>query len=221
MRLFEPTLEGDFLFAKDEPFRLETGGTLQTVSLHYAIYGSLNALDNVVLVCHALSGSARVADWWDGMFGTGEAFDLARCCVIGIFVLGWCFGSTVPSSLNPQTGIPYGPDFPVITIRDMVRSQARLLDYLGIYRLRTVIGGSIGGMQALQWAIEFPDRVATAIPIGATPLSAMGLALNHIQRLTIQSDVNWNGGRYTLEAPPNAGLGLARALAMCSYKCAE
>ncbi|HMK29475.1 MAG TPA: homoserine O-acetyltransferase, partial [Terriglobales bacterium] len=222
MKLFEPSLEGDFLFAEHEPFRLEAGGSLQPVSLHYAIYGSLKAVpDNVVLVCHALSGSARVADWWEGMFGAGEAFDLARCCVIGVNVLGSCYGSSGPTSLNPQTGIAYGPDFPLITIGDMVRSQARLLDHLGIQRVRSVIGGSIGGMQALQWAIEFPDRVETAIPIGATPLSAMGLALNHIQRFAIQSDANWRGGRYSPDAPPTAGLGLARSLAMCSYKSAE
>src|SRR5208337_584855 len=112
-------------------------------------------------------------------------------------VLGSCYGSTGPPSINPRTGIAYGPDFPLITVGDMVRAQARLLDHLGVERVRSVIGGSIGGMQALQWAIEFPERVQACVAIGATPVSAMALALNHIQRLAIQSDANWNGGRYT------------------------
>lgn len=218
----EPTQEGDFLFAEREPFRLESGGELQPVLLRYAIYGTLNpARDNAVLVCQALSGSARVADWWQGMFGPGRPFDLSRYCVIGINVIGSCYGSTGPTSVNPKTGVPYGPDFPLITIGDMVRAQAHLLDHLGVKRLRTIIGGSIGGMQALQWAVDFPERVETCVPIGATLLSAMGLALNHLQRLAIQTDPNWKGGRYTHGAPPSAGLGLARALAMCSYKSPE
>ncbi|MGA2483492.1 MAG: homoserine O-acetyltransferase [Candidatus Acidiferrales bacterium] len=218
----EPTQEGDFLFAEREPFRLESGGELQPVSIRYAIYGTPNPeRDNVVLVCQALSGSARVADWWLGLFGPGRPFDLSRYCVIGTNVIGSCYGSTGPTSVNPKTGAAYGPDFPLITIGDMVRAQALLLDHLDIKRLRTVIGGSIGGMQALQWAVDFPERVETCVPIGATPLSAMGLALNHLQRLAIQADPNWQSGRYTRAAPPNAGLGLARALAMCSYKSAE
>lgn len=218
----EPTQEGDFLFAEREPFRLDAGGELQPVSLHYAIYGSLNpAHDNVVLVCHALSGSARVADWWRGMFAPGRPFDLSTHCVIGINVLGSCYGSTGPVSINPKTGVAYGPDFPLVTIGDMVRAQAHLLDHLGVKRVRNVIGGSIGGMQALQWAIEFPERVQSCTAIGATPTSAMALALNHIQRLAIQSDSNWKGGRYTRDAAPTAGLGIARALAMCSYKSPE
>lgn len=218
----EPSREGDFFFAEKEPFRLETGGELQPVTLRYAIYGELNAArDNAVLICQALSGSARVADWWPQMFGPGRPFDLSRYCVIGTNAIGSCYGSTGPTSINPKTGAVYGPDFPLVTIGDMVRAQARLLDHLGVQRVRTVIGGSIGGMQALQWAVDYPERVATCVPIGATPLSAMGLALNHIQRLAIQADPNWQGGRYTRDAPPNAGLGLARALAMCSYKSAE
>lgn len=218
----EPTQKGDFLFAEKEPFRLDAGGELQPVSLHYAIYGSLNsARDNAILVCHALSGSARVADWWSGMFAPARPFDLSTHCVIGVNVLGSCYGSTGPVSTNPKTGFAYGPDFPLITIGDMVRAQARLLEHLGVKRVRNVIGGSIGGMQALQWAIEFPERVESCTAIGATPISAMALALNHIQRLSIQSDPNWKGGRYTSEASPEAGLGIARAIAMCSYKSPE
>ena len=218
----EPAQEGTFHFPDHEPFRLEAGGELQPVSLRYAVYGTLNPKpDNVVLVCHALSGAARVADWWNDMFAPGRPFDLSRYCVIGTNVLGSCYGSTGPTSINPRTGIAYGPDFPLITVGDMVRAQARLLDHLGVERVHSVIGGSIGGMQALQWAIEFPDRVQACVAIGATPVSAMALALNHIQRLAIQSDANWNGGRYTPDAAPTTGLGIARAIAMCSYKSAE
>jgi homoserine O-acetyltransferase len=216
----QPVSEGDFSFACDEPFRLDGGGQLQPVTLHYATYGTLNARrDNAVLVCHALSGSARVADWWPEMFG--RVFDTSRDCIIGINLIGSCYGSTGPASLDPRTGAPYGPDFPVVTIRDMVRAQARLLDHLAVERLRVVIGGSIGGMQALQWAVDFPERVDTCVAIGAAPLNAMGLALNHLQRQIIQLDPAWQGGRYAPDQQPAAGLGLARGLAMCSYKSAE
>jgi homoserine O-acetyltransferase len=212
----EPTIEGDFTFAADTPFLLESGEALQPVTLHYAIYGRLR--EEAILVCHALSGSARVADWWKGMFGPGRPFDTDRECVIGINILGSCYGSTGPASVDPRTGKPYGPDFPLITIRDMVRSQQRLLTHLGVERLHIVIGGSIGGMQALQWAVDFPEQVETAVAIGATPLSAMGLALNHLQRQAIQLDPEWRGGRY--ERQPARGLGIARAIAMCTYKSA-
>jgi homoserine O-acetyltransferase/O-succinyltransferase len=221
-RSVEPAEEGTFHFAEHEPFRLEAGGELQPGSLRYAIYGTLNPKrDNVVLVCHALSGSARVADWWNDMFAPERPLDLSRYCVIGTNVLGSCYGSTGPTSINLGTGIAYGPDFPLVTIRDMVRAQALLLDHLGVERVHSVMGGSIGGMQALQWATEFPERVETCVAIGATPVSAMALALNHIQRLAIQSDPNWQGGRYTRDAAPTAGLGIARSLALCSYKSAK
>ncbi len=217
----EPTLESDFTFATDSPFALECGGTLQPVTLRYAIYGELNRQrDNAVLVCHALSGSARVADWWEAMFGP-DAFDTSRLCIIGVNVLGSCYGSTGPASHESQRKVPYGPDFPGITIRDMVRTQARLLDHLGIAQLRAVVGGSIGGMQALQWAVDFPARLASCVAIGATPLGAMGLALNHLQRQAIQLDPAWRRSHYSPEVTPVAGLSLARAMAMCSYKSAE
>ena len=204
-----PNFEGDFTFAEQEPFPLDAGGALQPVTLRYAVYGELERRrDQVVLACHALSGSARVADWWPGMFGRGHAFDLERRCVIGINVLGSCYGSTGPSSLDPRTGRRYGAHFPLVTVGDMVRAQARLLDHLGVPRLAAVVGGSIGGMQALEWALRFPGRVERCIAIGATPLSALGLALNHLQRQAIGLD-------------PVRGLALARALAMCSYKSAE
>ncbi len=222
----EPTIEGWYTFAREAPFALECGGRLQPVTLRYAVYGELNAArDNAVLVCHALSGSARVADWWPGIFRRegepGGLFDLARDCVIGTNVLGSCYGSTGPTSIDPASGEPYGPAFPVVTVSDMVRTQARLLDHLRIERLRVVVGGSIGGMQALQWAIDHPRRVERCCAIGTAPLPAMGLALNHLQRQAIRLDPAWCGGRYASDRPPARGLALARAIAMCSYKSAE
>jgi homoserine O-acetyltransferase len=214
-----PTREADFTFASDRPFRLDGGGELQPVTLRYACYGELNARrDNAVLVCHALSGSARAAEWWPEMFGPGRPLDPARHCVVCPNVLGSCYGSTGPTSLDPRTGAPYAGAFPVVSIGDMVRSQAELLDHLGVGRLRCVIGGSIGGMQALAWATTFPERVARCVAIGAAPLSAMGLALSHLQREAIRGDPAWRGGLYPPDDSPAAGLALARAVAMCSYK---
>jgi homoserine O-acetyltransferase len=216
----EPTFEGDFTFATDAPFRLDLGGALQPVTLHYAIYGELNERrDNAVLVCHALSGSARIADWWADMFGPGGAFDTTEHCFVCANVIGSCYGSTGATSLNPATGKPFGPDFPLVTIADMVRAQARLLDHLGIARVCAVVGGSIGGMQALQWAVDFPDRVAASISIGSTELSSMGLALNHLQRQAILLDPGYCDGHY--DEQPARGLSLARQIAMISYKSAE
>jgi homoserine O-acetyltransferase len=220
---FEPTFEGDFTFANNEPFGLRAGGNLQPVSLRYARYGELNeARDNAVLVCHALSGSARVADWWPQLVGPNQPFDPKHHCVIGINVIGSCYGSTGPCSAHPRKADQlYGSDFPLVTIGDMVRAQARLLDHLGIQQLHTVIGGSIGGMQALSWAVDFPERVERCIAIGAAPLSAMGLALNHLQRQAIRNDPAWCGGDYPRDRQPVAGLALARAIAICSYKSPE
>ena len=209
----EPTREGDLAFALNTPFRLEAGGSLQPVSIRYAIYGELNERrDNAVLVCHALSGSARAGDWWPEMFG--NVFDLSRDCVICTNILGSCYGSTGPASSNPATGKPFGPDFPLLTIRDLVRAQAHVLEELGVKRLHIVVGASIGGMQALQWAVDFPERVEHCIAIGTAPLSAMGLALNHLQRRAIQLDPKFNGGHYAPDQQPADGLGLARAIAM-------
>lgn len=219
----EPTVEADFTFARDEPFRLAGGGGLQPVTLRYALYGQLNkARDNAILVCHALSGSARVADWWPQLFGAESLFDTTRYCVVGINVIGSCYGSTGPSSPHPtRPGETYGGDFPLVTIGDMVRAQARLLDQLGVGRLYGVIGGSVGGMQALRWAVDFPEKVERCVAIGAAPLSAMGLALNHLQRQAIRNDPAWLEGNYAPGAQPVGGLALARAIAMCSYKSAE
>lgn len=222
----EPTREDDFTFAADQPFQLSSGATLQPVTLHYATYGQPNARrDNAILVCHALSGSARVGDWWPQLFRSGgnEAgvFDLARDYIICANVIGSCYGSTGPQASNPATSRVFGADFPLVTVPDWVRAQALLLDYLGVAKLRAVIGGSIGGMQALQWAIDKGARVKRCIAIGAAPLTAMGLALNHLQRLAITNDADWRNGQYDAAQASQAGLALARAIAMLSYKSAE
>jgi homoserine O-acetyltransferase/O-succinyltransferase len=218
MAAIEPTVEANCKL--EGSFHLDAGGTLASPEVRYAVYGELNRRrDNAILVCHALSGSARVAEWWPELFP--GVFDTSRYCVIGTNLLGSCYGSTGPSTINPVTGVTYGPDFPLVSIRDMVRAQAQVLDRLGIERLHTVVGGSIGGMQALQWAVDFPLRVERAIAIGAAPLSAMGLALNHLQRAAIQLDPAYRGGRYAAGRGPESGLALARGIAMLSYKSPE
>jgi homoserine O-acetyltransferase len=215
----EPTYEGDFVLS--EPLPLECGVTLDCPTLHYAVYGRLNAArDNAVLVCHALSGSALVGSWWPEIFAPGAVLSLEHDFVICINLLGSCYGSTGPQSVDPQTGKAYGPDFPLVSIRDNVRAQALLLDSLGIRKLRLVLGGSIGGMQALDWTILNPDRVKRALIIGVAPLSAMGLALNHLQRQAILHDPDWAKGRYLPQRPPRRGLALARQIGMLSYKSA-
>ena len=216
----EPTYEGDFVL--EEHLLLESGRALATPTLHYAVYGKLNAArDNAVLICHALSGSARVGDWWPEVFAPGALLSLEHDFVICINLLGSCYGSTGPGSVDPETGLVYGPDFPLVSIRDNVKAQARLLDSLGIHRLRLVLGGSIGGMQALEWTIHDPTRIDHAAIIAVAPLSAMGLALNHLQRQAIQNDPLWDGGYYHPQRPPRQGLSLARQIGMLSYKSAE
>jgi len=215
-----PTYEGDFVL--NEHLLLECGRTLAGPTLHYAVYGRLNAArDNAVLVCHALSGSAQVGAWWPELFAPGGLLSLEQDCVICVNLLGSCYGSTGPGSVDRETGEVYGPDFPLISIRDNVRAQGLLLDSLGIRRLRLVLGGSIGGMQALDWAILNPERVERALVIGVAPVPAMGLALNHLQRQAIENDPDWQGGRYLPQRPPRRGLALARQIAMLSYKSAE
>ena len=220
--VLNPTIEDDCTIAGDTPFQLACGAQLHPVTLRYALYGRLNReRDNAILVCHALSGSARIADWWPTMFGRTGIFDTERYCVIGVNVIGSCYGSTGPSSSDPRTGKPYGSQFPLVSIADMVRAQAELLDSLGVRRLHTVIGGSIGGMQALQWAVDFPERVERCIAIGAAPLSPMGLALNHLQRQAIRNDPAWHNASNDADNQPVQGLALARAIAVCSYKSPE
>ena len=214
-----PTYEGDFVLPG--PLDLECGHSLLNPTLHYAVYGRLNAArDNAVLVCHALTGSALVGSWWPEIFAPGAVLSIEHDFVICINMLGSCYGSTGPGSVNPATGQAYGPDFPLISIRDNVRAQSLLLDSLGIRRLRLVLGGSIGGMQALEWAIHDPARVERSVVIAVAPLTAMGLALNHLQRQAIQNDPEWLGGRYLPHLQPRRGLALARQIGMLSYKSA-
>lgn len=213
----QPALEGEFLLP--EEFPLEAGGVLRGAKLRYVLYGAVNAAkDNVVLVAHALSGSAEVAVWWPAIWAMPGLIDAERDAVLGINILGSCYGSTGPTSVDPATGARYGVDFPLVGIEDTVRAQALLLDWLGVESLKLVIGASIGGMQAIEWAVLFPARVKKAIAIGVAPLGAMGLGLNHLQRQMIELDPEWNGGRYAADAHPRRGLALARGLAVCSYK---
>ena len=216
----EPTYEGDFVL--HDHLALESGRILAKPTLHYAVYGRLNAArDNAVLVCHALSGSALVGSWWPEIFAPGAVLSLEHDFVLCINLLGSCYGSTGPGSVDPETGLVYGPDFPLVSIRDNVRAQAQLLGSLGIRRLRLVLGGSIGGMQALDWAIHEPDRVERAAIIAVAPLTAMGLALNHLQRQAIQNDPDWDSGYYLPQRQPRQGLALARQIGMISYKSAQ
>ena len=218
--LVAPSFEGDF--SPGEALSLEAGGVLQSPTLRYAMYGEPNAAaDNVIFVAHALSGSARVADWWPRLFSDGGLLQAGNNCVLGINMLGSCYGSTGPGSIDPLTGHRYGPNFPLVSIRDMVTLQARLLAELNIHRLKLVMGASIGGMQALELAIQLPEQVERVISIGAAPLGAMGLGMNHLQRRMIQLDPAWKGGNYSPDEPPRDGLALARALAVCTYKSAE
>ncbi len=216
----QPSVETDFTFAITEPFQLERGGALRPVTLRYAMYGDIEKnRDRVILVAHALSGSARVADWWPALFRPDAPFDTEHYCYIGVNILGSCYGTTGPTSFNPATKRHYGPEFPLVTIGDIVRSQALLLDYLNVKKLHAVIGASIGGMQALEWALAYPERVERSIVIGTAPLQALGLGLNHLQRQAIWNDPAFQNGWY--EEQPANGLGAARAIAMLSYKSGE
>jgi homoserine O-acetyltransferase len=218
-----------YTFAEDEPMQLDSGERLGPVTIAYETYGRLNAdCSNAILICHALSGDSHVAGyytpqdsapgWWDDCVGPGKAFDTDRYCVICSNVIGGCSGSTGPSSINPRTGIPYGLDFPVITIGDMVRAQAKLIESLGIQRLLAVAGGSMGGMQALQWAAAYPDRVASCLPIATTARhSPMLIAFSEVGRQAIYADPNWNGGDYYDNPRPNAGLAVARMVGHITY----
>lgn len=215
-------------FLKDDvPLVLDSGAQLPGLEVAYETYGHLNeAKDNAVLICHAFTGSAHPArhgaeggyGWWDGMFGANQAFDLDKLFVICTNVLGSCYGTTGPRSINPETGKPWGATFPVVTIGDMVESQKRVVDALGIDKLRAVVGGSMGGMLALMWIIRYPDRVAASIPIAcADSLSPDGIAFHFIGRESIVNDKGWNGGCYDQENPPQEGLAVARQLAHISY----
>ena len=202
------------------PFQLEGGEALTGVQVAYRTWGQLNAQgDNGVLICHALTGSADADDWWEPLFGSGKAFNPEHDFIVCSNILGSCYGTTGPTSINPITGKPYGVSFPEITTRDMVHLQAALLEYLGVQSLRLVIGGSLGGMQVLEWALLYPEKVKALAPIAVSGRhSAWCIGLSEAQRQAIYADPNWQGGNYTLDASPNQGLAVARMMAMSTYR---
>ena len=216
-------------FGADKPLALDAGVALSPFQIAYKTYGTLNsARSNAVLVCHALTGDQHVASvhpvtdkpgWWETMVGPGKPIDTTRYFVICPNVVGACMGTTGPSSTNPATGKPWGLEFPVITIRDMVRAQAMLLNHLGIETLFSVAGGSMGGMQVLQWAASYPQRVFSALPIAcATRHSAQNIAFHEVGRQAIMADPDWRGGRYHREGTnPRRGLAVARMGAHITY----
>jgi len=216
-----------------ESFALEGGEHLSPVTVAYEAYGEPNAeRDNVILILHALTGDAhaagrhhpedRLPGWWDGLIGPGRAFDTNRYWVICSNILGSCYGTTGPASINPATGRPYGMGFPVVTVRDMVRLQRLFLERLGVKRLLCVAGGSLGGMQALEWLVTYPDYLDSAIPIACpAQVSAQGIALNLVQRLAITQDPAWQNGNYYPGPGPQQGLALARMVGIITYKSDE
>jgi homoserine O-acetyltransferase len=201
------------------PFVLESGARLPSLRVAYRTWGALDEHGgNAVLVCHALTGSADLDRWWGALLGPGRALDPERDFVVCSNVLGGCYGTTGPTSLRPD-GRPWGAAFPDVSVRDIVRVQAALLESLGVKRLRLVIGGSLGGMQVLEWALVYPERVAAIAPLAiAARHSAWAVALSETQRQAIAADPHWRGGHYPAEDPPSAGLAAARMVAMCSYR---
>ena len=217
-------------FQAGDDFPLQCGEVLHGFAMVYETYGALNAAgSNAVLICHALSGNHHAAGyhseeddkpgWWDTCIGPGKAVDTNRFFVVAPNNLGGCHGSTGPGAVNPETGTAYGPAFPTVTVKDWVRSQALLADHLGIRRFAAVVGGSLGGMQAMQWAIDLPERVGAAVLIAcAARLSAQNIAFNEIARQAITSDPQYQNGRYrSTESKPNSGVGLARMIGHVTY----
>jgi homoserine O-acetyltransferase len=208
---------------------LESNARLGPITIAYETLGTLNEdKSNVILVLHALSGDSHVAGyysqedqkpgWWEIMVGPGKGIDTDKYFIICPNIIGSCMGSTGPSSINPATGNPYGFDFPVVTIGDMVKAQKALLDHLGIEKILTVIGGSIGGMQVLEWTVRYPHMVFSAIPLATTTRhSALAIAFNEVARQAIMADPNWNMGKYYGSAKPNLGLALARMVGHVTY----
>lgn len=211
-----------------EGLSLDSGVTLGPVTVVYEAYGTLSPRkDNAILICHALSGGAHAAGfiagqkkpgWWDIMIGPGKAFDTNKYYVICSNVLGSCYGTTGPASVNPKTGVPYGTHFPVVTMRDMVHVQRHLLDHLGVPSLLTVTGGSMGGMQALQWAVSYPERVRSVIALATTHRhSAQQIAFNEVARQAIMADPAWKQGDYYGTEGPRLGLAVARMVGHITY----
>ncbi|MCU0598687.1 MAG: homoserine O-acetyltransferase [Desulfobacterales bacterium] len=208
---------------------LESGASLSPVAITYETYGSLNShKNNAVLICHALSGDSHVAGyyskvdpkpgWWDFMVGPGKGIDTDKFFVVCSNILGSCYGSSGPATHHPETSQPHGLDFPVLTIGDMVSAQKALLDHLGVKKLLMVIGGSIGGMQVLEWTVRYPDMVISAIPLATTTRhSALAIAFNEVARQAIMADPNWNQGNYYDGAKPDMGLAVARMIGHITY----
>jgi homoserine O-acetyltransferase len=214
----------------DQALMLTSGGSLAAYDIAYETYGTLNEdRSNAVLICHALSSNHHVAGyhspedrkpgWWENVVGPGKVIDTNRFFVVGVNNLGGCHGTTGPSSIDPATGKPFGPSFPIVTVKDWVRSQVRLSDALGIERWAAVIGGSLGGMQVLQWSIDFPDRLRHAVVIAAAPkLTAQNIAFNEVARQAIRTDPEFHDGRfYDFATEPMRGLRIARMLGHITY----
>ena len=219
--------------AADRPFALDHGGRLHDVAIAYETWGELDATgSNAVLVCHAWTGDSHLAGpagrghptpgWWEGVVGPALPIDTERHFVVCANVLGGCQGSTGPASIDPETGRPYGSAFPMITIRDMVRAQARLADHLGVERWLSVLGGSMGGMQVLEWAITYPERVQSIVPIATcAQATAQQIAWGAIGRRAIRLDPRWRGGDYYDASPgdgPHEGLAIARMVAQVTFR---
>ncbi|MBC8118343.1 MAG: homoserine O-acetyltransferase [Burkholderiaceae bacterium] len=218
----------------DAPLKLSSGAAIDGYSLMVETYGTLNAdRSNAVLICHALNASHHVAGtyaddpaslgWWDNMVGPGKPVDTDRFFVVGVNNLGSCFGSTGPMSIDPGAGLPYGASFPVVTVEDWVNAQARLADTLGIARWAAVMGGSLGGMQALSWTIQYPDRIGHCVAVASAPkLSAQNIAFNEVARTAIRSDPDFHGGNYYAHATvPKRGLRVARMIGHITYLSGE
>jgi homoserine O-acetyltransferase len=224
-------VEKRFFSFADPPdeLRLESGAVLGPVTLAYETYGRLNPdKSNAVLVLHALSGDSHAAGryrfedekpgWWDTMIGPGKGIDTEKYFVVCSNVIGGCMGSTGPCTINPKTILPYGLGFPVVTVGDMVAAQKALMDSLGIRRILAVIGGSLGGMQVLEWSLKYPDMVAAAVPLATTMKhSALAIAFNEVARQAIMADPKWNNGDYYLGPKPDHGLAVARMIGHVTY----
>jgi homoserine O-acetyltransferase/O-succinyltransferase len=221
------TVETEYYTPSDDLI-LEGGERLENITIAYETYGKLNnEKSNAIMVCHALSGDAHAAGWhegdrkpgwWDIIIGPGKCLDTEKYFIISSNIIGGCKGSTGPSSINPQTGESYGLNFPIITIKDIVKAQKKLIDHLGVKQLFAVIGGSMGGMQVLQWCVSYPDMVRMAIPIATSAYSSpQQIAFNEVGRRAIISDPKWNQGNYYFKEFPDQGLALARMIAHITY----